>query len=133
MDSSLRKREQGIEAFVRYRLSAATYQRALAEYKMIHKAFGMELGRYFPALESTLRSEAEVVVLSVEKGSPADEQGIRAGDLVRSLGGSPVPSIDALKSRLGAPASAPADGEIVLEIESAGAKRAVRFARAAGP
>ena len=134
VENALRRREQGIEAFVRYKLPAAAYQRAIAEYKATHRFIGMELGRYFPLLESTIHSEAEIVVLSVEKSSPADVLGIRPGDFVRSAGGAPAPSIEALRAQLADEQARAAPGSaMAMEIESAGARRTVRFPRPPQP
>ena len=41
-----------------------------------------------------------VLVMSIEEGSPADEAGISAGDVIVSLAGEPVGTIDALHRRL---------------------------------
>src|SRR5262249_18468368 len=101
VESALRQREQGIEAFVRYRLPVAAFRKAIADYKGTYKFQGMELGRYFPLLENTIHSQAEIVVLTVDKGSAADVLGIRPADLIRAVGGAPVTSIDALKTQLG--------------------------------
>ncbi len=134
MESALRKREQGIEAFVRYKLPVTAYQRVIGEYKATNRFQGMELGRYFPLLESTIRSEAEIVVLSVDKGSASEVLGVRPGDLVRSAGGAPVLSVEALRTQLGDEWARTSPGSAMpMEIESAGAKRAVRFSKPSQP
>ncbi len=128
VDTALRRREQGIEAFVRYKLPKAVFDRVVAEYKDTHRFQGMELGRYFPLLEGTLHSVSEIVVLSIDKGSPADVLGVRAGDFLTSTSGAPSPSIDALKTQLGDEWARTQPGSaMTLEIESAGAKHPVRF------
>jgi hypothetical protein len=130
VDTALRRREQGIEAFVRYKLPKAAFQRVVGEYKDTHRFQGMELGRYFPVLESTIHSASEIVVLSIDKGSAADVLGVRAGDFVTSVGGAPAPSIDALKTQLGDEWARTSPGSaMTLDVESAGAKRPVRFTK----
>jgi S1-C subfamily serine protease len=48
-----------------------------------------------------LEAESGVLVLSVEPGSPADRAGVRERDVIVSLGGRPVASIDDLHRGLG--------------------------------
>lgn len=130
VDTALRRREQGIEAFVRYKLPKAAFDRVAAEYRDTYRFQGMELGRYFPLLEGTIPSTSEIVVLSVDKGGTADVLGVRPGDFVTSSGGAPSPTIDALKTALGDEWARTSPGTaMTLEIESAGAKRAVRFTK----
>jgi C-terminal processing protease CtpA/Prc len=130
VESALRRREQGIEAFVQYRLPTTAFQRALGDYKATYKVQGMELGRTFPLLESTIHSDAEIVVLAVDKGSMADTLGVRAGDFVSAVAGSPIGTVDALTKQLGDEWARTAPGTaMTIEIESAGAKRSVRFTK----
>jgi S1-C subfamily serine protease len=47
-----------------------------------------------------LSSESGVLVLSAEKGSPAERTGLREGDIIVSLAGQPVAGVDDLHKRL---------------------------------
>jgi S1-C subfamily serine protease len=68
------------------------------------------------------------VVLSVQRGRPADAQGARAGDIVLSVSGRPTTTLDAL-TKVAAEewSSTPARGQLSIEIESAGAKRTMKI------
>ena len=130
VETTLRKRSEGVEAFVRFKLAKASLQRVVGEYKDTHRFQGMELGRYFPSLEATIHSSSEIVVLSVDKGSAADVLGVRAGDFVAAVGGAPAPTVDALKTQMGDEwARTSPGGAMAIEIESAGAKHTVRFTK----
>jgi hypothetical protein len=132
VESALRKREQGIEAFVRYRVPATAFQRAIADYKATFRFQGMELGRFFPLLEKTVHSEAEIVALSVDKGSLTDTLGVRAGDTIVAVAGAPAPNVEALKTLLTDEwARTPPTSPMLLEVEAAGAKRTVRLIKPA--
>ena len=94
VDAALRKRDSGVEGFARYKLSKATYQQVLSSYRDTSTVQGMVVARFFPLLETSLHSDGDLVVVSVLKGRPADMQGVRAGDVVLSVGGHPVTTPD---------------------------------------
>ena len=64
-----------------------------------------------------LPPDRRAYVVSVERGSPADRAGLRAGDVVLTLAGHPVPDYNALRNRASdlAPGS-----EVVVEYHRAG-------------
>jgi hypothetical protein len=128
VDAALRKRESGIEGFARYKLSRTTYQQVVAAYRETASLQGMVVGRFFPLLETTMHTEGDLVVLSVLRGRPAAEQGIRPGDIVLSVGGRSVAAPDSFtKTSTDEWASTPARGTLAIDIESAGAKRTIRL------
>jgi anti-anti-sigma regulatory factor len=128
VDAALRKRESGVEGFARYRLSKANYQQLLASYREVTNIQGMVVARFFPLLETALHTEGDLVVLSVQRGRPADAQNARAGDVILNVGGRPTPTLDAL-SRASADewANTPPRGQMSIDIESAGAKRTMKI------
>ncbi|MBX3264992.1 MAG: hypothetical protein KF782_35295, partial [Labilithrix sp.] len=134
VDAALRKRESGVEGFARYKLSRETYQRVVASYRETASLQGMTVGRFFPLLETTMHSEGDLVVFSVARGRPALDQGVRPGDVVLSIGGRAVSAPDAF-GRVSSEewAATPARGTLSVEVESAGARRTVRFFKPAPP
>ncbi len=134
VDAALRKREAGVEGFARYKLSKATYQSVVASYRETAQLQGMVVGRFFPLLETTMHTDGDLIVLSVIRGRNAAEQGVRPGDIVLSVGGRPVTAPDTFNKASNEEwASTPVRGSLPLEIESAGAKRTIRFFKPAPP
>ena len=134
VDAALRRRESGVEGFGRYRVTKDVYQQVVAGYRETSSLQGMVVGRFFPLLETTMHTEGDLVVLSVLRGRPAAEQGVRPGDVVLSVGGRPVATPDALnKTSADEWASTPVRGSLAVEVESTGAKRTLRFFKPAPP
>ena len=128
VDAALRKRESGVEGFARYRLAKSVYQQVLAGYRDTTQLQGMTVARFFPLLEQTLHTDGDLVVLSTQRGRAAAEQGVRAGDVVLAISGRPVASVDTFnKVSADEWAQTPVRGTMSVDIESAGAKRTVRF------
>ena len=128
-EAALRKQEAGVEGFARYRLSKSAYQQVLATYRdTTTLAQGVTVGRFFPLLETTLHTDGELVVLGAARGRPAAELGVRPGDVVLSVGAHGVASVDALARVVNEEwAQTPARGAMSMELESAGARRVIRF------
>ena len=134
VDAALRKRESGVEGFARYKLPRATYQQVLAAYRETASLQGMTVGKFFPLLETTMHSEGDLVVLSVLRGRNAAEQGVRPGDVVLAVGTRPVTGTESFnKVSTEEWASTPVRGTLSVDIESAGAKRTIRFFKPVPP
>ena len=128
VDAALRKRESGVEGFARYRLTKAAYQQVLASYRDSSQLQGMTIARFFPLLEQTLHTDGDLVVLATQRGRAAAEQGVRAGDVVLAISGRPVSSVETFnKVSADEWMQTPVRGTMSVDIESAGAKRTVRF------
>jgi hypothetical protein len=128
VDAALRKRDAGVEGFARYKVSKASYQQLLASYRDTTNVQGMVVARFFPLLESTMHSEGDLVVLSVQKGRPAEAQNARAGDVILGVGGRPIPTPEALgRATADEWVNTPPRGQMSIELESAGAKRSMKF------
>ena len=128
VDAALRKRESGVEGFARYKLSKSTYQLLLASYRDTTNLHGMVVGRFFPLLETSLHSEGDLVVLSVQHGRPAEAQNARAGDIILNVGGRPTSTLESLIRAAGDEwSSTPLRGQMSIDIESAGAKRTLKI------
>jgi serine protease Do len=72
------------------------------------------------AREMNLRAEAGVIIQSVEPGSPADEAGLQAGDVIRRVGRVPITNAAGLLTAL---RSLKGSNEVVLQVESRGQGR----------
>lgn len=130
VDTALRRREQGVKAFVRYKLPKAALNRVVAEYKDTHRFQGMELGQLFPAPRRTPPLGVQESSCSQSTRAPRRTSSACAqANSCASTSGAPSPSIDALKTQLGdeSARAQPGSAILTLEIESAGAKRPVRF------
>ncbi len=93
----------GKQKKVRVKLGERPPREALAEGKPeTFKKLGIEVQTLTKDLAERLGYEGEegVVVTSVEPGSPADEKGIRRGDLIQEVGGKKVRSVREYRAAL---------------------------------
>jgi len=134
VDAALRKREAGVEGFARYKLPRTTYQQVVASYRDAAFLQGMTVGKFFPLLETTMHTDGDIIVLGVLRGRNAAEQGVRPGDIVLAIGSRPVTGTDAFnKIATEEWASTPLRGNLSVDMESAGARRTIRFFKPAPP
>ncbi|MEN9796445.1 MAG: hypothetical protein RL653_141, partial [Pseudomonadota bacterium] len=120
-DAQLKRREGKVSGPVRFKVSTGTFQSVVDLYAATGSGLGLEVGRFFPTLEASTRTEAELVVLSVS-GGPAQEKGVAAGDLVLAVDGEPVASPQALSEAL---AAGLPGASVTLKLETAGTPREV--------
>jgi hypothetical protein len=134
VDAALRKRDSGVEGFARYKLSKVVYQSLLTSYKETQNVQGMVVARFFPLLETALHTDGDLVVLSVQKGRPAEAQNVRAGDIVLSVDGRPTLTLDALNKISNEEwNNTPNRGQMSIDLESGGAKRSMKIFKPAPP
>ena len=118
----------GREGAVRFRLDLRAYQKVVAFYRDTATVQGMVVARFFPALERSFHSDGELVVLSTQKGRMAEGVGIRAGDVVLSVDGRGVAAPETFSRAMNDGwAQVPVRGALAVEVESAGARRTIRF------
>jgi hypothetical protein len=122
-DAVLSKKEGVVTGPVRYRLSRSSLDEAVRFYAATATAVGVTVARFFPTLEASVRTDAELVVISASRGL-AWRAGLRDGDPLLTVDGRPVVTVDAF-SRLMRDATAPG-ATIGLGVESAGMRRTVR-------
>jgi hypothetical protein len=134
VDAALRKRDSSMESFARYKLSKTAYDGVVNAYRETTTLQGMTIARFFPLLETTLHTDGDLIVLSVQRNRTAADQGVHPGDILLSVGSRPVGSIDSLvKVSNDALANSTPRGTLTVDIESAGARHTVRFSKAAAP
>lgn len=77
-------------------------EQLIARGSAVHPFLGVSLGRLTPQLRQTLGVQVETgaLVLGVEPGGPADQTGVWDGDVVVSLAGAPVSTVEDLIARL---------------------------------
>ena len=116
-------RRQGGRVLVRarYRLDKDAYAKAVSFYRASASLGGMTIAPVLPLLERSLRTSGAVLVVAIDKGSPAAAAGVREGNVILSVNGRPVRSVDAVAGA----ASAPASGPIEIRLEEGGASRVV--------
>jgi C-terminal processing protease CtpA/Prc len=132
VDAALRKRDSGIEGFARYHLSKATYNQLVSAYRDTSNVQGMVVARFFPLLESSLHTDGDLVVIGVQKGRPAENLGVRPGDIVLAVGTHPVQTPDGyVKQATDDWSQIPVRGQLAIEMESAGAKRTIKITKPA--
>jgi C-terminal processing protease CtpA/Prc len=100
----------------------------IASYRETTNVEGMVVARYFPLLETTIRTDGQLVVVDLQRGRQADLAGTRAGDVVLGVGSRAVVTVDGLAraAREAWSAAAPR-GSVTIDLESAGAKRSVQL------
>jgi hypothetical protein len=77
-----------------YRLSKVEFERVLAYYRAAERALGMTVVPVFPLLAADMPGQSDLLVSAVEQSSPADRAGVAAGDLIVSVGGRDVSSLE---------------------------------------
>ena len=77
-----------------YRLSRVEFERVLAYYRAAERALGMTVATVFPLLAADMPGQSDLLVIEVEQSSPADRAGVVAGDLIVSVGGHDVSSLE---------------------------------------
>ena len=133
-DVATRKRDGGVEVYVRYKLDKKEYDALLASYRATMKFRGAEVAQFFPLLDTALHASGQLMVIDVEKRSPADLAGIHEGDIVDKVGATPVGSVDAFRATgLAVWTNLEPRGRMTLELESAGATRTVALFKPAPP
>ncbi|WP_428262116.1 FIST N-terminal domain-containing protein [Haliangium sp.] len=76
-----------------YRMPRAAYDQAVALYRSADRSLGMVVVPVFPLLTPALPGAAELLVVEVERRSPADRAGVEPGDLIVRVGGRYVSSL----------------------------------------
>ena len=92
VDATIRPKPGGFEAFARYKLTRSTYDEVVKTYATTSDFGGMTVARFFPGLVGTVNSDAEIVVIAVDR-PPASRAGVIVGDLVREVGGMAVGTV----------------------------------------
>jgi len=125
-DLSTRKREGGTEAYVRYKLGKKQYDQLVASYRTTARFRGAEVAQVFPLLDTAFHAGGQLVVIGVEPRSASELAGIREGDVVRTLAGAPVVTVEAFRqASVNAWSNLEPRGRLALGLESAGAAKAV--------
>jgi ABC-type transporter Mla MlaB component len=130
VDAVTRQREEGTEAFVRYRLSKQAFAAAVEGYKQTAVFQNLTVARFFPELEGSIRTDGELLVVAVQKSFQADLGSVRPGDVILDVNGHAVSTVDGL-ARTAADewARTPPGVAFTLQIESLGARRTLRVVK----
>lgn len=134
VDVSTRQTATGFEAIARYSMPRAQYDQLVAHYRATSRLYGLEVAPFFPLLETAFHGGGDLVVVTVERRSPAEAAGVREGDVVTGLGAGEVRTVAEFRdvaSQLRR--DTPPGGRLRLEVESGGATRVVKLARPAQP
>ncbi|HRC58713.1 MAG TPA: PDZ domain-containing protein, partial [Kofleriaceae bacterium] len=126
------KRESGTELYVRYRVPRAQVDAVRASYRATFKFRGLELALFFPVLETALHAEGQLIVIAVDRRSGAALAGVREGDVLLSVAGAPVTTLDSFRTTANnAWVNLEPRGRLSLEFESAGARKTVTLMKPA--
>jgi hypothetical protein len=128
----MRQRGGGVEAFARYKLSKASYDKAVESYRAAATFQGLTVARFFPQLEASIRTEGELVIVDVQKNWQNARVDVRPGDVVLDINGRPVSTVEAFE-KLAAEewAGTRPNGMLAIRLESLGARRTVEFRKPA--
>jgi hypothetical protein len=123
-----RQREQGVESFVRYKLSKPSYLAAVEAYKQTASFQGLTVARFFPELEASIRTEGDLLVVAVQPGFQGALVGVREGDVVVGVNGHAVSTVDAFTRTANDEWNAALPGgAITVDLESLGARHSTRI------
>ena len=128
VDAVTRQRDQGVESFVRYRLSKQSYLAAVETYRQTATFQGLTVARFFPVLEGSIRTEGDLIIVGVQPGFQGALAGVRAGDVVVAVNGHAVSTVDAFNRTANDEWSAALPGStITVDLESLGARHSTRI------
>lgn len=82
----------GAHVAVRFKLPRSAYDQILAAYNEAVTASGVTVAVQFPLLAEPLGADANLMVVAIEKGSPAATAGVQVGDLVAAVNTTPTSS-----------------------------------------
>jgi hypothetical protein len=132
VDAVMRKREGGVEAVARYKLSKESFKKAVATYRATVSFQGITVARFFPQLEASIRTQGELVIVDVQKNWQTARSDVRAGDVVLDVNGRPVTTVETFEKLAGEEwASTPPNGIMTIRLESLGARRALELRKPA--
>jgi predicted metalloprotease with PDZ domain len=94
VDAVRAERDGHISIVGYYRLSRVEFERVLAYYRAAERALGMTVVTVFPLLAADMPGQSDLLVTAVEQSSPADRAGVVAGDLIVSVDGRDVSSLE---------------------------------------
>ncbi|MFS8067943.1 MAG: hypothetical protein ACMG6S_16440, partial [Byssovorax sp.] len=125
-----RQRDQGVESFVRYRLSKQSYLAAVETYRQTATFQGLTVARFFPVLEGSIRTEGDLIIVGVQPGFQGALAGVRAGDVVVAVNGHAVSTVDGFNRTANDEWSAALPGSTVsVDLESLGARHSTRIVK----
>jgi hypothetical protein len=130
VDAVTRQRDQGVESFVRYRLSKPSYLAAVETYRQTVTFQGLTVARFFPGLEGSIRTEGDLIIVGVQPGFQGALVGVRAGDVVVAVNGHAVSTVDAFNRTANDEWNAASPGSTVtVDLESLGARHSTRIVK----
>ncbi|EYF06815.1 FIST N-terminal domain-containing protein [Chondromyces apiculatus] len=133
VDVVMKQQSGGIEAFARYKLPKQSYAQAVSSYRATSTFQGLVVGRFFPELEASIRTQGDLIVVDVEKNWVISRADVRPGDVVLEINGRPVTTVESFdKVAREEWASTAPNGIITVRLESLGARRALELRKLAG-
>ncbi|NOU27572.1 MAG: hypothetical protein HOO96_06650 [Polyangiaceae bacterium] len=134
VDVANRQRDGGVELYARYKLPRNVLAQVVATYRATATLQGLVVARVFPLLEVTTHTDAELVVVNVQRGSPGAASGARVGDYVLGIGGKPAAGLDAFaKSAIDEWAILPPRSYLAVDMDVSGARKSIRIFKPGPP
>jgi hypothetical protein len=112
------------EMVARYVMGQDAFKAAVDRYAKVALFRGITVAPFFPALERTVRTEGEVVVVASKLPD------VKPGDVLLSLGGRPIPSMEAMNRIALEVGAKPAAGGLQLQLERGGEPKTVNLGKA---
>lgn len=127
-ETVLRPRDgSSVEAFARYRLSAAAYKQAKALYSATTNFQGVVVARAFPLLDAD-REDPELVVTAISKRYPGKlGELLHLGDFVIHVNGKPILALDALSKVVEDWNAAPTNTTFEIGVRSNGVSETIKI------
>jgi hypothetical protein len=123
-DTAVRGQGGRQEMVARYRVGQDVFKAAVDRYSKVAVFRGITVAPFFPALERTVRTEGELVVVASKLPD------VKPGDVLLSVGGRPVTALESLaKLALETTARLPPGG-LQLQLERGGEARTVALGKA---
>ena len=125
-DTAVRGAPGHQEMVARYKLGQDAFKAAVDRYAKVAAFRGITVAPFFPALERTMRTDGELVVVASKVPD------VKPGDVLLSLGGKPL-AIDSMAKLPLEGAKAPPPGGLQLQLERGGEPKTVTLGKPAKP
>jgi ABC-type transporter Mla MlaB component len=124
METAVKSQGDRREILARFRMPQDAFQSAVERYGKASAFQGVAVSAFFPALERSIRTEGDLVVVS---SRAAD---VKPGDVVLAVGGRPVSTVEAfVRAAQQQWARLPSGGALPLQVERSGEAKTVRLVK----
>jgi hypothetical protein len=124
-DTAVRGSDGRREMVARYKMGQDAFKAAVDRYSKVAVFRGVTVAPFFPALERTVRTDGDLVVVASKLPD------VKPGDVLLAIGGKPVIAMEALPKVAAEVGAKPPPGGLTLQLERGGEPKTVNLGKAA--